>query len=78
MFSPDGTLISASAAPHCGAKRKERRTSLNKEEMGEGRLLGVEVTHGKERRKGRDKKVDGLIGVNWCGIQPRGGEMEVT
>ena len=24
LFSPDGTLISASAAPHCGEEREER------------------------------------------------------
>ena len=32
MFSPDGTLISASAAPHCGDKRGETKRQQDADE----------------------------------------------
>ena len=36
MFSPDGTLISASAAPHCGRKNEDEnsgKTDMTKEDL---------------------------------------------
>ena len=40
VFSPDGTLISASAAPHCGAvmkgRRKRRKKRNKNKKKGEG------------------------------------------
>ena len=36
MFSPDGTLISASAAPHCGVRRMElSRRNVKVKKVGE-------------------------------------------
>ena len=34
MFSPDGTLISASAAPHCRAKKKTKKKKTKKKKEG--------------------------------------------
>ena len=39
MFSPDGTLISASAAPHCGEGVKERVGSADMVGVGETVVL---------------------------------------
>ena len=51
MFSPDGTLISASAAPHCGVRERrgvvveeEGEGGGNKTEKGGGG--GLEERHG--------------------------------
>ena len=51
MFSPDGTLISASAAPHCG-ERKEGK-------CGEGRGERTEGTWREEGKWGGEKSGDG-------------------
>ena len=35
MFSPDGTLISASAAPHCGVVERTNKAEIRPEEQSE-------------------------------------------
>ena len=49
MFSPDGTLISASAAPHCGVKRRGKLTERVTERC---RVWGGDVAQLAERRTG--------------------------
>ena len=48
MFSPDGTLISASAAPHCGGKEEEEEDEeverIRMAEMSETEFSGVGET----------------------------------
>ena len=54
MFSPDGTLISASAAPHCGGQIKERKLRLyetKKKKRTWRRLFPVELFVRKGRRQ---------------------------
>ena len=48
MFSPDGTLISASAAPNCGGLGKEdRQTDRHRERQTERE---------RERERGRERE----------------------
>ena len=51
VFSPDGTLIYASAAPHCGAAGKATRISHGRNPFGTIQLL----------RKKKKKNSDGLV-----------------
>ena len=39
VFSPDGTLISASAAPHCGVKYAKESASLHEIQKGVSSLF---------------------------------------
>ena len=50
MFSPDGTLISASAAPHCGADGQTDRD----------RETEIQRARDKDRQieRGRDRETD--------------------
>ena len=41
MFSPDGTLISASAAPHCGARNKKNKEEEDDDDEEGGGGVGV-------------------------------------
>ena len=71
MFSPEGTLISASAAPHCGGAGK------NKEE-GQGRQSTCpgKDKEGQDRqgtRPGKDKE-EGQEGQSTCPGKDREGQ----
>ena len=54
MFSPDGTLISASAAPHCGGTGRDRK---DKGQGGKGRDGTRKEGTGRDRKgKGQEGK----------------------
>ena len=54
MFSIDGTLISASAAPHCVAEKREKSQYVDEkvnESVSRSGILVVEITSKDTRRK---------------------------
>ena len=57
MFSPDGTLISASAAPHCGAQKREREEDKDQRRR-RRRWLGRQKKK-KEEEEDEDKAKEG-------------------
>ena len=52
MFSPDGTLISASAAPHCGGCGKEIEVNYNNK-LQEDDVLDMRAECEAEERDGK-------------------------
>ena len=54
MFSPGGTLISASAAPHCGAEIKEGPTD-NTGFTAKARIRGIPIPVTGERQTNRSR-----------------------
>ena len=51
MFSPDGTLISASAAPHCGVQDDEAEHLICRELSYESRVQWTILEHTRDRKR---------------------------
>ena len=68
MFSPDGTLISASAVPHC------RGNILGRKETFKRRYIGERTNKAEIRPEEQSEKAESHRGNLWNEIQLKGHE----